>query len=240
MRKLLLFLLIIIAGCKVDVDWYDIGKRNFDSENWTSARKNFNYAIEENHKNKDSALFYLSIIDSLELIEKAKQEKLIKQKINESIISKIGYIKELKTTDKPKTLESIFFEIGIYSNAWSLISNLNPEENQEIIKNSKILEVTLKSTQDKRLPILRKEYGKLLDKKLWENNIDVYTSGSKFRILNITGAAFANNKNIKDMQTALHDAVVKLRFEQVRYKWYEQDDEFQYYNIESISDNTPF
>lgn len=240
MRNILLFALIFILSCKVDVDWYEIGKRNLNSKNWSSAKKNFNYAIKENHIKKDSAKLFLKIIDSLELVDQAKEEKLAMEKINNRVINEIKLIEKLKKADTPNTMESIFIEIGSYETAWGYITDLKLYANDEFLNNAKALESTLKSTQIKRLPILRKEYGKLMNEKLWENNIDVSTSHSKYKTLNLTGGAFASNKNIKDMQTAIFDAVVKLRFKQVRYKWYKEDNEFQYYTIEVSNDNAPY
>ena len=38
----------------------------------------------------------------------------------------------------------------------------------------------------------------------------------------------------------INENVVQLRFSQIRYKWYDGDDEYQYFKLEEEKDSDPF
>ncbi len=94
--------------------------------------------------------------------------------------------------------------------------------------------------QSKEFPIMRKRYGKITGKILWENDIYVSTSGGKNEILNISGAIFASNMNIKNNVNEISSVLQKLRFKEVRYRWYKESDEFTYYRFDVPKDSQKF
>ena len=67
--------------------------------------------------------------------------------------------------------------------------------------------------------------------------MDVKVFGSGNSTIELSGAVFATNKNIKDTQTAIQDMLKKLRFDKANYKWFNGADEYNYYAIESSKDN---
>lgn len=86
-------------------------------------------------------------------------------------------------------------------------------------------------------PALRKAYGKIVADKMWEHDVYSTTTGDKSSVLNLTGGLFASNKNIKEIQESLSDMFQKLRFKEIRYRWYKESDQFTYYKLSPIPDN---
>jgi hypothetical protein len=84
---------------------------------------------------------------------------------------------------------------------------------------------------------MRKEYGNLVAKTLWEHDIDVKVYGQSYGTIEFVGALFAANKNIKDTHATLFEMLKLLRFDRANYKWYEYDSNYSYYTIESNADN---
>ena len=121
---------------------------------------------------------------------------------------------------------------------WSkLINEAGSYENN--IKKANELKRLVENIQQKQFPILRKEYAKESDKIMWEHDIKV-TSSSNHSILNVTGGVFAANKNKKEYQERIQKQVKEFRFKQVRYRWYEGEDEYTYYTVYEGKDSDLF
>ena len=99
------------------------------------------------------------------------------------------------------------------------------------------LETKVKKIQVSEFPKLRKAYGKIVAKKLWVENIDVEVFGNNSKTIQFTGGIFANNKNKQETQETLSEMLNFLRFKKANYKWYEYDDEYTYYDLDSKNDN---
>lgn len=72
--------------------------------------------------------------------------------------------------------------------------------------------------------------------KLWEHDIDVTLGGANNTTLKFSGGYFAANANIKETQKSLQEILTSLRFKQTQYRWYNGQDEYTYYKIESSKD----
>ncbi|ADV48762.1 hypothetical protein Celal_1450 [Cellulophaga algicola DSM 14237] len=83
----------------------------------------------------------------------------------------------------------------------------------------------------REFPILRKEYAKIIAKKIWENDIDVTSSSRGNRYINFSGGVFAANKNKQEFQEQVNEVLKMFRFNQSRYRWYKGADEYTYYTI---------
>ena len=59
----------------------------------------------------------------------------------------------------------------------------------------------------------------------------------KSKTIQFTGGIFANNKNKQETQETLSEILNLLRFNTVNYKWYEYDDEYTYYELDTKRDN---
>lgn len=134
------------------------------------------------------------------------------------------------------TVDAVQMELVLFS-VWSNIikegENSTLEDN---VKLAKELKTKVTNLQSKEFPILRKRYGKIIANKMWEHDIDIKTIGTSNTIIDFTGATFATNKNIKEFQTTLNEALTMFRFKQTRYRWYKGADEYTYYDLDVPSD----
>jgi len=128
-------------------------------------------------------------------------------------------------------IESLQIEIVLFGTWAKIITDAENSDDKEMKTLAAKLKKKVKQIQIAEFPQLRKEYGKVVGKKMWENDITVTTNGTGARYVNFTGGLFAANKNKKDFQTQLHEVLTMFRFKQSRYRWYEGEDEYTYYTI---------
>ncbi|PIF30805.1 hypothetical protein CLU81_1255 [Flavobacterium sp. 9] len=134
------------------------------------------------------------------------------------------------------TIEAVQMELVLFS-AWShTINDALISDNSEVRSLGKKLEQKVKKIQINEFPILRKAYRDAIYQKLWKENIETEVIGKKSKTIQFTGGIFANNANKQQTQETLHDVLKMFRFTKVNYKWYEGDDEFTYYEIDSPND----
>ena len=74
-------------------------------------------------------------------------------------------------------------------------------------------------------------------KALWAEDLTAKTFGSGYGTIEFAGHMFAANRNIATFQLGVEETLEVLRFKQVRYKWYKEDDEYQYYKLKTPSDS---
>lgn len=98
------------------------------------------------------------------------------------------------------------------------------------------LEKKVSSLQSKQFPKMRKAYVGLVDKTMWEYNIDVYSKWSYNWTIEFVWGYFASNKNKLDTYSTLSEMLRLLRFDRANFKWYEYDDEYTYWTIDSLTD----
>jgi hypothetical protein len=124
----------------------------------------------------------------------------------------------------------------------SLAESLNTaRQNKSVLSPSDItylkgVEKRLSAAQQRLLPGLRVGFGKRASQILWEHDTYVTVAGDGNRVINITAGMFASNANIKAAQEQLGEVLTKLRFKEVRYRWYKGADEFTYYKLETPPD----
>lgn len=118
-------------------------------------------------------------------------------------------------------------------------NSLKNEESANKIKKACNKEISkLNEIQSKNFPIFRRKFAKSLNDLLWENNIEVKTSGGRGEIISFTGSMFANNKNIKDVFELQKSTLYDLKYKQVRFYWYENS-EYTYYSLKPEKDTEP-
>ena len=91
--------------------------------------------------------------------------------------------------------------------------------------------------QVKLLPKMRKSYSTAASEKVWRSNIEVEVLGGNNTTIELTGGILANNGNKEDIMKAMSEMVNKLRFKKVNMKWYQYDDEFTYYKLDTPADS---
>jgi hypothetical protein len=164
-------------------------------------------------------------------------KELTPQELNEQLK------KELAAFNKPfdnklydGTLEALQMEIVIFGIWADIINRGELSTLEENVKLAQELKNKVTALQVKEFPILRQKYGKIIAEKMWEFDITARTIGAGNSILDFTGATFAANKNIKEYQITLQDALTLFRFKQTRYRWYKGADEYTYFKLETPAD----
>ena len=152
--------------------------------------------------------------------------------------------RELKSFDKPfngsnyrSDLASVQIEMAVLGAWGNFIRKGLASDDKEVLDLAKKLKLKVSSLQKTEFPQMRKACTKLLAEKMWENDMYISSEGAPYTTLNLTAGVFAANKNIKQIQTTLYEALVQYRFKQTRYRWYKDQDEFTYYTIESPNDD---
>lgn len=135
------------------------------------------------------------------------------------------------------TVEASQMELVLFA-AWAkTINEALLSENTELQTLGKELEKKVKKIQIKEFPILRLAYTKAIYNNLWKENIETQLLGKKNKTIQFTGGYFSNNGNKAKTQETLREALKMFRFTKVNYKWYKNDDEYTYYEIDSPIDS---
>lgn len=216
----------------------DLAKSNIEAAQKHINQGDYSAAIARLKRiNKDNTLYpeaqkLIQKIDSLRKIEEKKTLEENRSKQIEQLKREISSINHgIDFSTYRGTIESLQMELILFG-AWAtMIKEGEKSDDPEIQKLAKQLKEKVTKLQIKEFPVLRKEYAKILAQKLWENDIEVYTSGRKNTYINFIGGIFITNKNKKDFQLQLHETLKMFRFNQSRYKWYKGDDEYTYWII---------
>lgn len=179
---------------------------------------------------KEQENFEKELVQKREQEEKEKNEKLIEAvKEDSAYIANYNY-KDKATTDIPTMKASIEylerFLNGEYEDYNPLYRNdLRASIPLDYIKREvpKILK--------KAEPLYRKQFAKIMDDKLWEENIDVNITDTNNSTIWFIGGYFASNKNIKKFQEQIQDEVRLFGFKKTCYKWIKHTDEYTYYDL---------
>ncbi|CAM3962974.1 hypothetical protein FLCU109888_11190 [Flavobacterium cucumis] len=166
------------------------------------------------------------------------EKKLTDVEIKEQLDREISSIdKGIDFTSYKESIESIQLELVLFQVWAKKINEAKSSNNNGIKELGEKLETKVKKIQVSEFPKLRKAYGKIVAKKLWVENIEVEVFGNNSKTIQFTGGIFANNKNKQETQETLSEMLNFLRFKKVNYKWYEYDDEYTYYDLDSKNDN---
>lgn len=172
--------------------------------------------------------------------KRAEAQKEREAKANQEIIEKlqreIEGIKNFDGSQYHDNVMSFQIEIALFT-AWAtMIEEGKASSSQEAKNLASTLESKVRNVQKREFPKMRKAYGELMGKTLWEHNIEVKVFGAANGTMELVGGMFANNANIKDTQQTLHEMLKLLRFDRVNYKWFKYDDDYTYYKVESLND----
>lgn len=129
---------------------------------------------------------------------------------------------------------TIIDELTVFKKEIDFLNEVKKSNDKQIKNMAPALEKSIISMQKREFPAMRKQYAKISQEKLWENDIDVVQSGTTISYI---GGYFATNKNKSDTYSSLKSALFDLRFKQVNFKWYKYDDEYTYYTINSPKDS---
>ncbi len=86
------------------------------------------------------------------------------------------------------------------------------------------------------LPVLRDAFGPILRQQVWLDNGSARTFGPGFRTIELVAPAFAANRNIQETQQEMQGLLLEMRFTRAQYRWFAQQPEFSYYEMEPPAD----
>jgi uncharacterized protein YmfQ (DUF2313 family) len=136
-----------------------------------------------------------------------------------------------------ETLASLAVKTS-YFNDWSeLIERAEKNSNDSVRLLAKAFKNKITEIQKTHLPVMRKSFSQITGGDLWEQDVYVTVQGKDNTIINFTGGLFSANKNIADFQNTVVQTLERLRFKEVRYRWYKESDEFTYYKLNSNPDD---
>ncbi|HBD25670.1 MAG TPA: hypothetical protein DC020_02425 [Flavobacterium sp.] len=177
-------------------------------------------------------------VESTDKIISTTEKKQTDVEIKEQLGREISSIdKGIDFTSYKESIESIQLELVLFQVWAKKINEAKSSNNNDIKELGEKLETKVKKIQVSEFPKLRKAYGKIVAKKLWVENIEVEVFGNNSKTIQFTGGIFANNKNKQETQETLSEMLNFLRFKKANYKWYEYDDEYTYYDLDSKNDN---
>lgn len=254
MKKIILFpLALIFFGCKND---YQKGIEEFNSGNYKEAKLFFEkLKVGDEHYTDallktyhiDSVLYSTNFeqqkIDSIQEIERRKQDSLEyaqrkaieKDDLIQELEEKINYAGNYKYTPS-NDINSLYGELETFAEWWGLIKDSEKYEENEIKNLGDNLRSKTVRIQQITFPKLRKSYGEISNRLLWEQNISVKTIGRSHTTIELVAGMFSDNGNKKEVQEMLSENFYRFRFKRSQYKWYKHDDEYTYYTMESDKD----
>lgn len=191
----------------------------------------------------------LKKIDSLILhTEKLEKEYLIQNEKKKFLEKKLDYknllLEKINLIDKGidfseyrGSLKKLHLELKLFGNWSNIIKESEKYEDSDILKLNNKLKNLIIDLQLVEFPNMRKEYAKILSRKLWRENFDIYASGNRKKIINFTNHTFASNANIEDSHLLNLNQLIILRFKQSRYRWYKEQNNYTSYDLGNTNDN---
>jgi len=226
-------IIIFFISCSSD---YENGINELNNKNYEQA-----LVYLKRVKNSDStynkAQSKIAEIDSLITITKEEKQKEEINNLKEQLTKEIEGISNFDGKIYRNEISVIQVEAMLFTTWAKLITDNESNKDPEIVKLTKTLKTKLVNLQKIEYPKMRKNYGDVVSKKLWENNITVNAKGIGYTTLEFIGGIFANNKNKQEMQNSLNEILTQLRFKRVNYKWFKNDDEYTYYTMETKKDS---
>lgn len=134
------------------------------------------------------------------------------------------------------TVDQLQMRLIVYTLWATMVNKADSSDLPETKTLGKKLRDHVEKRQKKDFPLLRKRYAEVIASKLWESDIEVSVSGKRNEYINFTGAMFATNKNIGEVQKTLSSILHQFRFKQARYRWYKGDEDYTHYTLESEAD----
>jgi len=170
--------------------------------------------------------------------QKVEQVQAEIKKITDEINIFIGLVDSYKSwTNDYTTVRALELSANVFWAYALTVDKYKNNSNNEIKKLALSLERKTSALQKREFPKMRKAYVGLVDKKMWEYNIDVYSKWSLNWTIELVWGIFANNKNKLDTYNTLKSMLQLLRFDRANFKWYKYDNDYTYWDIGSLADS---
>lgn len=214
--------------------------------NWTVERKSVNNIERINKEEEQERLAKIEkekiakqeeaeiqriAAEQEEEIKKQAEINKIKEEINTFISLTDNHKPDYSSVSKLEITALLFWSYAITSEKYKTHAN---NEVQNLALN---LERKIQSLQVREFPKMRKAYVWLVDKKMWEFNIDAYGKWGGTETIELVWWYFANNRNKLDTYGTLKDMLKLLRFDRANFKWYEYEDTYTYWEVGWLPDN---
>jgi len=187
-------------------------------------------------KSDEMVLVDSSFYDNTSLETKKSPEFLLNRKITKLENELKKFDTTFDNSQYRGSIESIYQELNLFNN-WSKLIEENEGDTSEVVqKLNKKLKSKVISLQTKEFPLMRKEFCKCLDRELWKNEQDVLCLGSKNTTIRLIGGTYVLRSNILNTQNQIYSDLEFMRFKKSEYKWFEYDDSYTYYTINSLKD----
>lgn len=166
-----------------------------------------------------------------------EEDKLKDKELENENSQKEQLERELKSINKGikfadgNTVEELQMDIVLLGSWAKLIKESENSEDEDTKKLSNQLKSKVSKLQVSVFPKLREKYTEIVARKMWENDIDVYSNGTGKKYINFSGGVFARNRNKQDFQNQVNEVLTIFRFKQSRYRWYKNEDEYTYYTM---------
>lgn len=164
--------------------------------------------------------------------QQAEIEEYVSQLQRE--LDSIGNYDARKYTDSQLSLGITLGLFSVWAQMYEDGEKLDLGEDDEKVRANFKREIS--KLQKRAFPILRDAYGPIMRKELWEFDASARTFGPRFTTVEFVSAVFAANRNIKEIQSSVRDTLSRLRFKQARYKWYREDNQYTYYDMDALPD----
>lgn len=218
------------------VDLEEVNKDHLTSAKEQIELGNYTNALDElNEIGEASGLFIeaqqiKSEVDSIKFaIYKSNFKKEIKQDL-ESVKKGIDFAAYYKKTTGAASALSMFSEKA------KMIKEAQSHGDPEVVAMGLSLKKEMIRQQKIGFPALRKEFGKQSNSNLWESDISVSVGGKNNATITYTGAIFTTNRNIKDFHETILLLLTRFRYKRVIYRWYEGQEDYTYWSINSHDD----
>lgn len=147
----------------------------------------------------------------------------------------VNYKYEFKyyVTDLPAILKGVseFYKWG------NVLNQASVNKDTAISNLAYSLTTKLTNIQIENYPVLRLNYAKIMDKRLWEQDFDVIVDKRKDKNIWFIHSSFYSNKNIKTFHDVAQQQMIDLRFKKVKYVTSKYDDDIETIILESYSDS---
>lgn len=175
--------------------------------------------------------------DSIRRIEREAEAAPLLKRIN----NELDDLEKYARTDLDVEIEDTDILVkGALLLAWQDIYNdikqnreLSPELDRKVAAYEKLLPQVLR----RQFPVVREAMVKNWKRKMWEHDIEVLGRGPGTTTVRFVGGIFANNASIKEFQSKISEDLTSMRFKRAEYLWYQYDDEYTYYTIQSLKDS---
>jgi len=144
---------------------------------------------------------------------------------------------DMKSELAGESMDFVKLTLEVFNGAARLIQtaqveSLTTEERKQVAG----LRSALVARQRVTFPIMRDKTGPIFSKQLWISDITAHTLGTRYSTIEFVASDFALHENIAKAHGAILGVLTQLRFKRGEYKWYEDQEEFSYYKIDSPLD----